>query len=56
MSIVRWNPFCEREEMREGPNRMFARGPLSRTAPESNAMTVFDALRTTSPSMNGRMK
>jgi HSP20 family protein len=42
MSIVRWDPFRELEDMSERLNRVFARGQLSRTAPEGNAMTVFD--------------
>jgi HSP20 family protein len=44
MSIVRWDPFRELEEMNDRLNRMFGRSALARTAGEhgKDAMTVFD--------------
>ena len=43
MSIVRWDPFRELEDMSERLNRMFGRSGLARGAsPSKDAMTVFD--------------
>jgi len=42
MSIVRWDPFRELEQMSDRLNRAFARGPLGRLAADGDALTVFD--------------
>jgi HSP20 family protein len=42
MSIVRWDPFRELEQMNDRLNRAFARGPLGRLAAGGDALTVFD--------------
>jgi HSP20 family protein len=43
MSIVRWDPFRELEDMSERLNRVFGRSALARSESSSkDAMTVFD--------------
>jgi HSP20 family protein len=42
MSIVRWDPFRELEDMNDRLNRVFARGGLTRSSSDKDAMTVFD--------------
>jgi HSP20 family protein len=43
MSIVRWDPFRELEDMSERLNRVFGRSGLTRGEPASkDTMTVFD--------------
>jgi HSP20 family protein len=43
MSIVRWDPFRELEDMSERLNRIFGRSALATTEPGAkDAMTVFD--------------
>lgn len=43
MSIVRWDPFRELEDMSERLNRVFGRSGLARgESPAKDAMTVFD--------------
>lgn len=43
MSIVRWDPFRELEDMSERLNRVFGRSALARgEAPSKDAMMVFD--------------
>jgi HSP20 family protein len=44
LSVVRWDPFRELEEMSDRLNRVFARGALARPSgsTKEDAMTVFD--------------
>lgn len=44
MSITRWDPFRELEDMSDRLNRVFSRSSLARTGAESSrdALTVFD--------------
>jgi HSP20 family protein len=44
MSITRWDPFRELEEMNDRLNRVFGRSMLARTSsePTKTALTVFD--------------
>jgi HSP20 family protein len=44
MSIVRWDPFRELEEMSDRLNRMFGRSALARTGTETgkDTLTIFD--------------
>lgn len=43
MSIVRWDPFRELEDMSERLNRVFGRSALARgESPSKDAMTLFD--------------
>ncbi|HEU4579457.1 MAG TPA: Hsp20/alpha crystallin family protein [Polyangiaceae bacterium] len=42
MSIVRWDPFRELEDMSDRLNRVFGRAGLSRTADDKGTFVTFD--------------
>jgi HSP20 family protein len=42
MSIVRWDPFRELEDMSDRLNRVFGRAGLSRTAEDKGTFVTFD--------------